>query len=142
MKEKLKLLYGKDNTTTYRILLELEASAADSDELYSYFDELIEMLKHEKSSVRVRGFRLICSLAKWDKKNKTNENIDTILDELDDDISTSVRQCLNRLNILLMYKPELSENVEKKLKSLDVSKYKESMQSLINRDIEAILNSI
>ena len=100
------------------------------------------MLKNEKSFVRVREFRLICALAKWDIENKIEDNIDLILNELDDDTSTSVRQCLDKLNLLLIYKPELSNQVEKKLKQLNISKYKESMQSLIKRDIESILKNI
>lgn len=100
------------------------------------------MLKNEKSFVRVRAFRLICALAKWDIENKIEDNIDLILNELDDDTSTSVRQCLDKLNILLIYKPELSNQVEKKLKQLNICKYKESMQSLIKRDIESILKYI
>ena len=58
------------------------------------------MLKNEKSFVRVRAFRLICAFAKWDIENKIEDNIDLILNELDDDTSTSVRQCLDKLNIL------------------------------------------
>lgn len=100
------------------------------------------MLKNEKSFVRVRAFRLICALAKWDIENKIEDNIDLILNELDDDTSTSVRQCLDKLNLLLIYKPELSNQVEKKLKQLNISKYKESMQSLMKRDIESILKNI
>ena len=73
---------------------------------------------------------------------KTHQNIDRILNELDDNTSTSVRQCLSKLNLILIYKPELSEKVETKLKQLNLNKYKESMQSLIKRDIESILKNI
>lgn len=123
-------------------MLELEVLTTESDELYICFDELLEMLNNEKTSVRVRAFRLICSLAKWDKENKIEGNIDYILKELDESASTSVRQCLNKLNLILIYKPELSYIVEKKLKNLELSKYNESMQSLIKRDIASILENI
>lgn len=142
MKEKIKKLYGKDEKIAYNNLLELEIEVTESDELYNYFDELLEMLKNEKTHVRVRAFRLICSLAKWDKENKIDRNIDFILKELDDNTSTSVRQCLNKLNLILIYKPELSYKIENKLMKLELSKYKESMQSLIKRDIESILKNI
>ncbi len=122
-------------------IIAIELETTGSNEIYNYFDELLEMLKNEKSFVRVRAFRLICALAKWDIENKIEDNIDLILNELDDDTSTSVRQCLDKLNILLLYKPELSNQVEKKLKQLNISKYKESMQSLIKRDIESILKN-
>lgn len=142
MKEKIKELYDKDDKVAYSNLLELEAEATESNELYNYFDELIEMLNNDKSFVRVRAFRLICALAKWDKENKIDNNINFILNELDDNTSTSVRQCLDKLNLILIYKPELSNKVENKLMKLELSKYKESMQSLIKRDIDLLLENI
>ena len=142
MKDKILKLYDKDNKVAYNNLLYLESETTGSNEIYNYFEELLGMLKNEKSFVRVRAFRLICALAKWDIENKIEDNIDLILNELDDDTSTSVRQCLDKLNLLLIYKPELSNQVEKKLKQLNISKYKESMQSLIKRDIESILKNI
>lgn len=142
MKDKINKLYDKDDKIAYNNLLELENEAAESNELYNYFDELITMLNSEKSFVRVRAFRLICALAKWDVKNKIESNIDAILNELEDDTSTSVRQCLSKLNLILTYKRELSEKIKQKLKQLDLSKYKESMQALIKRDIDSILKNI
>ena len=142
MKEKIKMLYKKDDKVAYENLLELENEVTESNELYNYFDDLVSMLKNNNTFVRVRAFRLICTLAKWDYDNKINNNIDLILSELDDETSTSVRQCLNKLNLILLYKPELSEKVVIKLEQLDLSKYKESMQSLIKRDIDLILKNI
>lgn len=139
MKEKLENLYNQDNAGAYKTLLELEAITTKSNELYAYFDELLNMINHPKTFVRVRGFRLICSLAKWDNENKINENIDEILKELDDDRGTSVRQCLEKLHLILMYKAELSKTIKLKIKNIDLSKYKESMQSLIKKDIDCIL---
>jgi hypothetical protein len=136
------MLYDKDDKIAYNNLLELESEAEESNEIYSYFEEFLSMLNDEKTFVRVRAFRLICALAKWDNANKININIDLILNELDDDTSTSVRQCLNKLNLILLYKPELSEKIEIKLRQLNLSKYKESMQSLIKRDIDSILQNI
>ena len=63
-KRKIKNLYNKDNNSAYETLLELEELSVDSNELYPYFDAFLSMLKSEKTFMRVRGFRLICSLAK------------------------------------------------------------------------------
>ena len=142
MKEKLENLYNADNNSAYKTLLELETITTESNVLYNYFNNLLEMLNSEKTFIRVRSFRLICSLAKWDNENKINKNIDMILKELDDDTGTSVRQCLQKLNLILMYKIELTEVIEKKIKNLDLSKYKESMQSLIKKDIDYILEHL
>lgn len=124
MKEKLENLYNEDNNSAYKTLLELETITTESNELYSYFKDLLEMLNDEKTFIRVRGFRLICSLAKWDNENKINKNIDVILKELEDDKGTAVRQCLKKLNLILMYKIEITYIVKNKLKNLDLSKYK------------------
>lgn len=142
MKERIQELYHADDKKAYKVLLELETITSESNELYSYFDDLLNMLNSEKSFIRVRGFRLLCSLAKWDVNNKIDDNIEIILKELDDDKGTAVRQCLGKLNLILLYKTELSVRIENKLKNLDLSKYKESMSSLIKKDIEYILNHL
>lgn len=142
MKEKLENLYNEDNNSAYKTLLELETITTESNELYSYFKDLLEMLNDEKTFIRVRGFRLICSLAKWDNENKINKNIDVILKELEDDKGTAVRQCLEKLNLILMYKIEITYIIKNKLKNLDLSKYKKSMQSLIEKDIDCILEQL
>ncbi len=142
MKERIANLYNEDNNIAYKTLLELEAITTESNELYSYFKDLLELLNNEKTFVRVRGFRLICCLAKWDNENKINKNIDIILKELEDEKGTSVRQCLEKLNLILMYKIELTDIIENKVRNLDLSKYKESMQSLIKKDIDYILEHL
>lgn len=142
MKEKIENLYNEDNNIAYKTLLELETMTTESNELYNYFNEFLKMLNNEKTFIRVRGFRLICSLAKWDNENKINKNIDSILSELEDEKGTSVRQCLEKLNLILMYKVELTDVIENKVRNLDLSKYKESMQSLIKKDVDYILEHL
>ena len=142
MKEKIKNLYNEDNNSAYKTLLELEIITTESNELYNYFNEFLKMLNNEKTFIRVRGFRLICSLAKWDNENKINKNTDIILKELEDEKGTSVRQCLEKLNLILIHKIELTDIIENKVRNLELSKYKESMQFLIKKDIDYILKHL
>ena len=135
-------MYNEDNNSAYKTLLELETITTESNELYNYFNEFLNMLNNEKTFIRVRGFRLICSLAKWDNENKINKNIDIILKELEDEKGTSVRQCLEKLNLILMHKIELTDIIENKVRNLELSKYKESMQFLIKKDIDYILKHL
>ena len=65
-----------------------------------------------------------------------------MLNVLDDEKLTIVRQCLASLNSLLLYKPDLSNKIESKLKNMDLSKYKDSMKPLIQKDIDCILNQL
>jgi len=142
MKEKVENLYNEDNNSAYKTLLELETITTESNDLYNYFDEFLKMLNNDKTFIRVRGFRLICCLAKWDNENKINNNIDVILKEFEDEKGTSVRQCLEKLNLILMYKIELTDVIDNKVRNLDLSNYKESMQSLIKKDIDYILEHL
>lgn len=78
----------------------------------------------------------------YGKDNKINDIMDLLLQQLDDEKPIVVRQCLAALNTMLLYKIELSDIVEKKLKSIDCSKYKDSMSPLIQKDIQYILEHL
>lgn len=136
------ILYGKEKWNVWKKFQEIENSIEDSDLLYKYFNNIKNMLYDEKSYIKMRGFRIICRLSKWDKDNKINDIIDILLHVLDGEKPTIVRQCLSALNNLLLYKIDLSDKVENKLRSIDLSKYKDSMKPLIKKDIDYILEHI
>lgn len=140
--EVFNILYGKETWDIFKKFQEIENSIDNSDYLYQYFDEIKAMLKSDKSAIRVRGFRIICKLAKYDKENKINHSIDLILDELDDLKPTVVRQCLNSLNAIILYKPNLANKIQNKLKLINYSKYKDSMSPLIKKDVDELLKNI
>lgn len=135
----IKKLEDKDDKVAYNNLLELEKLAEQSDAIYEYFDIFLEMLDNEKSFIRVRGFRLICKNAKWDKYNKIDNSIDKILQELNDEKPTSVRQCLKAIAEIVEYKKSLNNKIKEKLLKINYLNYKDSMQSLIFKDVEKIL---
>ena len=136
------IFYGKETWDIWRKFQEIESSIDESKLLYEFFDDIKKMLLDEKSYIKMRGFRIICKLSKWDNDNKINNIIDILLQVLDDEKPTIVRQCLSSLNNLLLYKIELSEKVENKLKKLDLSKYKDTMKPLIKKDIDFILKQL
>ena len=136
------ILYGKETWDIWRDFQKIESSIDKSEMLYEYFDDIKKMLLDEKSHIRIRGFKIICKLSKWDRDNKTNNAIESLLNVLDDEKPTIVRQCLASLNSLLLYKPDLSNKIESKLKNMDLSKYKDSMKPLIQKDIDCILNQL
>lgn len=135
----IRKLEDKDDKVAYSNLLELEKFTEQSDAIYEYFDIFLEMLDNKKSFIRVRGFRLICKNAKWDKYNKIDDSIDKILQELNDEKPTSVRQCLKAIEEIIMYKPNLKYTIKEKLLKINYLNYKDSMQSLIFKDVEKIL---
>ena len=60
----------------------------------------------------MRGFKIICKLSKWDKDNKINYIIDSLLQVLDDEKPTIIRQCLASLNNLMLYKIDSLEKAK------------------------------
>lgn len=136
------ILYGKEKWDVWRNFQEIENSIEKSQILYEYFEDIKKMLYDEKSYIKMRGFRIICKLSKWDKDNKINDIIDDLLQVLDDEKPTIVRLCLSSLDNLLLYKMDLSNKVENKLKNIDLSKYKDNMKPLIEKDINHILKHI
>lgn len=131
-------LQSKNNSQAHELLLELEAQSEQSNELYAYFGDFIGLLCSKSTFVRVRGFRLACSQARWDTENLIEANLDVMLSMLDDEKPIVVRQCLAALHKVLPYKPELSAAISEKLESMDLSKYKDSMSPLIAKDIEEL----
>lgn len=138
----IKELNNKDDKLAYKSLLTIEKLINESDIFYKHFDEFVQMLKNERSYVRIRGFRILCNLAKWDKKNKLNDIVDIMLLEFDNEKPILLRQCLEAINVLLLYKPDLSKIFKEKLKNIDVLKYKSSMRPLIQKDIDNILKNL
>lgn len=132
-------LYDKDTNVAYKSLQELESISEENNAVYCYMDEFIKMLEHCNSYIRVRGFRLICKNAKWDESGKINEHIDTILQELDDEKPIAVRQCLAFIKEIITYKKELQTQIKEKLLNINPLKYKDTMQGLLCKDVDAVL---
>ena len=53
-----------------------------------------------------------------------------------------VRQCLQALHEVVFFKPELSELIKKEITNINISKYKESMSPLIQKDVNDLLKMI
>lgn len=131
-------LQNKKDTDAHQLLLQLESQSAESNKLYHYFEDFIELIKSKSSFVRTRGFRLACAQAQWDVDNKLEKNADFLLSMLDDEKPTAVRQCLAALHTVVLYKPDLTDKIKSKLDSMNLSKYKDSMSPLIQEDIEEL----
>lgn len=137
--ELLDILYGKEKADAWKRFQIVEQFIDDSNQLYEYFDEIEKMLHCEQSYLRLRGFRLICRLAKWDEEQKIAPMIEELLQVIEEEKPTKVRLCLDALPFLLSAQPKLSQQVKQYLIAHDLSKYKDTMRPLIQKDIEQIL---
>lgn len=135
-------LQSRKNQEAYQLLLQLEIQSAQSNQLYVYFDDFIDLLKNENSFVRIRGFRLACAQAPWDVDNKIDQHLDSLLAMLKDDKPTVVRQCLTALHIVALYKTDVHERIEDALHHLDFTKYKDSMIPLLEKDKEELCKAL
>lgn len=142
IKNRIEYLYDKDTKNVFLNLKELETISDSEDILYPYLDEFISMLKSEKYVIRVRGFRLLCKQAKWDKDNKINKYIEEILSAVDDEKPTAVRQALEYFKYIVIYKKELNNIIREKVLSIDCLKFKDTMRPLIQKDIIELIELI
>lgn len=136
----INLLVDKNLMAGYNYLLELEHRIEFGNELYPFYGEFLKLVHFDKSYGKVRGFRLCCSLAKWDTDNLIDNSIDELLSVMDDDKPTNIRQYLMALHTVILFKPHLSDKIIKVLEAIDLSKFKETVKPLIEKDILDIKN--
>ena len=135
----LSMLDSKDTSKGFEALKELEIISESRNVLYLYMDKFIDMVKSKKYVIRVRGFRLFCKQARWDVDNVINQNIEEVLSILNDDKPTAVRQALSALKDVVLYKSELVDIIKERVLAIDYYKYKETMHSLIAKDIRELV---
>lgn len=135
-------LFDKDNNTAYEALKLLQKESEETDAVYSYMDQLSDMLDSDNSYIRTRGLTLIAYNAKWDSDNKIDEIIDQYLKHITDVKPITARQCIKLLPIIVRDKPELKTDILAALRQSDISIYRDSMQSLIYKDIQKVLEEI
>ena len=140
--EKIKSLFEKDNKYADESTKTLVEASRSTDCIYPYFDEFAKLLKSKNSFARNRAINLISENAKWDKDNKIDEIIGEYLNHINDEKPITSRQCVKALPLIAKYKPDLKEDIVKKLKFADLSQYKDSMAPLILKDIKEALEEI
>lgn len=138
----IEALIDKDDKKAYDFSKKIIAESAETDKYYKLFDSFIDMLGDKSSYVRTRGFRLACAQARWDEEGKINAAFDIMSELLHDKKPTVVRQCLNALHEVSLFRTELSERICKAVKAIDPNIYKDSMAPLIKKDIDELLKML
>lgn len=135
-------LISNDNKHAYKCLKRLEDESNYSSVVYDFFDNFVEMLDSDNSYIRTRGIILIAVNAKWDIDFKIDEIIDRYLKHIMDAKPITARHCIKYLPMIVKYKPELKSCVLNALNNANPLIYKESMQSLVIKDIRKSLDDI
>ena len=68
--------------------------------------------------------------------------MDKFLEHIEDEKPITARQCIKSLENIIKYKKELIPVIKERLLKVNYLKYEDSMQSLIFKDVEKILNLI
>ena len=105
-------------------------------------DQLSDMIDSDNSYIRTRALTLIAYNAKWDNDYKIDEMIDRYLRHITDVKPITARQCIKLLPMIAKNKPDLKEDILAALHKADVSRYADSMQSLVYKDIQKALAEI
>ncbi len=135
-------LTNRDDKQAYDCLKQLEAESDRSSKVYAFFDNFIEMLDSDNSYIRTRAILLVAANAKWDTDNKIDEIIDKYLKFITDEKPITARQCIKALPAIAKHKPDLKNDIENALHYVNPIKYKESMRTLILKDIQKSLADI
>ena len=136
------MIQDKNDDAAYAEAKRIAAASEFSDEYCRYIPEFVEMLSHKKSYMRSRAMILICSQARWDESGAIAEYLPQILKLLHDEKPTVVRQSLNALKEIAVFRPELCKVIMEELEKINLSKYRESMAGLIQKDIDELQDVI
>ena len=140
MEEILRKLTDRNDKTAYEFAKQLSVESTRSDRYLAMIPMFAELLQDKSSYVRTRAFILICNQARWANEGQLVAVFDQMCLLLNEPKPTVVRQCLSALREVVLFRPELSDKIENALTEIDVSKYKDSMSSLILKDVDELRN--
>lgn len=125
----------KDDSYACALADQIIAESRESDEWYECFDDFASLLNHPKSLVRNRALYLLAANAQWDEENRFDSILPDFLAHITDDKPITARQCIKALAQVGSAKPQYIAVILSNLQNADLSKYKDSMRPLIEKDI-------
>lgn len=126
---------AKDDRYACAITDKIISESRDTDKWYEYFDEFASLLNHPKSLVRNRVLNILAANAQWDDENHFDKIISDFFVHVTDDKPITARQCIKALVQVGAAKPQYIPRILSCFQEADLSKYKESMRPLIERDM-------
>ena len=135
MQDIIAKLTAKDDKYACAIADKIISESQDTDEWYEYFDEFASLLNHPKSLVRNRVLYILATNAQWDNENRFDAIISEYIAHVTDDKPITARQCIKALAQIGVAKPQYIPRILLCLHEADLSKYKDSMRPLIEKDM-------
>lgn len=128
-------LTTKDDKYACAIADKIISESQDSDEWYECFNAFASLLTHPKSLVRNRVLNILAANAQWDDENRFDAILDDYLVHITDEKPITARQCIKALAQVGMAKPQYIPRILSSFHGADLSKYKDSMRPLIEKDM-------
>ena len=135
MQDIIAKLTAKDDKYACAIADKIILESQDTDEWYEYFDEFASLLNHPKSLVRNRVLYILAANAQWDDENHFDMIMSDFLAHVTDEKPITARQCIKALAQVGEAKPQYIPRILSCLREADLTKYKDSMRPLIEKDI-------
>ncbi len=136
MQDIIAKLTAKDDKYACAIADKIISESQDTDEWYEYFDTFSSLLNHPKSLVRNRVLYILAANAQWDDENRFDAILEDYLAHITDEKPITARQCIKALVQVGMAKPQYISRILSCFHDADLSKYKDSMRPLIEKDME------
>lgn len=129
-------LTAKDDKYALAFADKIISESQETDEWYEYFDDFASLLDHPKSLVRNRVLYILAANAQWDEKNRFDSIISDFLTHITDEKPVTARQCIKALAQVGLAKPQYIPRILSCFRDADLSKYKDSMRPLIEKDMK------
>ena len=136
MQDIIAKLTAKDDKYACAIADKIISESQDTDEWYEYFDTFSSLLNHPKSLVRNRVLYILAANAQWDDENRFDAILEDYLAHITDEKPITARQCIKTLVQVGLAKPQYIPRILSCFHDADLSKYKNSMRPLIEKDME------
>ena len=136
MQDIIAKLTAKDDKYACAIADKIISESQDTDEWYEYFDTFASLLNHPKSLVRNRILYILAANAQWDDENRFDAILEDYLAHVTDEKPITARQCIKTLAQVGMAKPQYIPRILSCFHDADLSKYRDSMRPLIEKDME------
>ena len=128
-------LTAKDDKYACALADKIISESRETDKWYEYFEDFALLLNHPKSLVRNRVLYILAANAQWDDENRFDAILDDYLTHVTDEKPITARQCIKALAQVGKAKPQYIQKIMDYLHSADLSKYKDSMHPLIEKDM-------
>lgn len=136
MQDIFSMLTSKDDKLACAIAYKIISESQDTDEWYEYVDTFASLLSNPKSLVRNRALYILAANAQWDDEKRFDAILPEFLSHVTDEKPITARQCIKALAQVGLAKPQYIPRILSCFKEADLSKYKDSMRPLIERDMQ------